>query len=123
MGDIMGLVFLAVIVFYGMGVILLPICVFMIHETLSRCLQELRKINKAIEKEQLFMEQEKADAAKYIFKEGDWVRFPDGQEAEIRQLPQMVELCAVTFNDRVLAQGQTEFEARGIIKFGANNKE
>ncbi len=119
MGDIMGLVFLAVIVFYGMCVILLPICVFMIHGTLSRCLQELRKINKAIEKEQLFMEQEKADAAKYIFKEGDYVRFPDGQEAKIRRIPKLLKLCAVTTGNVILAQGQEEFEHQRIIKFGA----
>ncbi len=65
MGDAMVLVVFLVVVFYALCVILIPVCVLMIHGILSRCLQELRKINKAIEKEQLFMEQEKAaiDAA------------------------------------------------------------
>ncbi len=118
MGEIMGLVFLLAIVFYGMCVILLPVCVFMIHGTLSRCLRELKKVNTREDEAQLRGDKIITNAAKYIFKEGDYVIFPDGQEAEIRQLPQMVELCAVTFNDRVLAQGQKEFELQGITKFG-----
>ncbi len=95
-----------------------PVCVLMIHGTLSRCLRELKKVNTREDEAQLRRDKIITNAAKYIFKEGDYVRFPDGQDAEICQLPQTAGLCAVTFNDRVLAQGQKDFELQGITKFG-----